>query len=600
MADAPGIRYTLQPHSISQHLFAVTIDIPAHDTNILLLTLPAWIPGSYLIRDFAKNIGEFSATANDVPISWHKTDKQSWSLLTGGQACQIQYTVYAFDLSVRSAYLCDEYGFINGTSAFMQVAGFTDRPHHVTCKNATTANVAAWCLRTGMPAHKVDQQGFGEYIAENYQALTDYPLLFGQFIEHCFTHLDIDFSLIFTGELPLDLLRMERDLKPILAEHINMFATPPPVDKYMFITLLAEQGYGGLEHMNSTVLLFPRWDLPQVGESPEISTSYRDFLALCSHEFLHTWHVKRIRPEGFEQYQLAQECYTEQLWIYEGFTSFYDDVALVRSGVIPPEQYLEILGKNITRIMRNPGRFKQSTAESSFDAWTRFYQQDANSINHIVSYYTKGGLIALCLDVYLRTQTGDTKNLDDVMRYLWQNYGLTGQGTPNNIVEIAVQAVAGIDCSALLKALVHQPGDLPLAESLTNIGVRMNLAYAENSDDVGGKPSKTGHRNNLGINVAAADLGLKVTQVREGGSGDQAGMQVNDHLIAINDWVVNKNNLHRILQHLNNSAVITLVRDGRLLTINATINSSLPDTCYLTISDETKFNHWLGLHSKSV
>lgn len=595
MVNAPGIRYTLQPQSISQHLFAVTIHIPAHDTANLVLSLPAWIPGSYLIRDFAKNIGEFTVVADSAEVTWQKLDKQQWSLSTNGQACQVRYTVYAFDLSVRSAYLCDEYGFINGTSAFMHVAGFEHAPHYVTCINSTSCTTKAWQLRTGMPSIAIDSNGFGQYVAEDYHALIDYPVLFGQIIEHNFSHQGIDFSIVFTGVLPLDLKRMEGHLKPILAQHIGMFESTPPVDKYLFITLLAEQGYGGLEHMNSTVLLFPRWDLPQLGENPEINPSYRDFLALCSHEFLHTWHVKRIRPEGFEQYQLAQECYTEQLWIYEGFTSFYDDVALARAGVIPPSQYLEILAKSITRIMRNPGRFKQSTSESSFDAWTRFYQQDANSNNHIVSYYTKGGLIALCLDVYLRTQTDNAKSLDDIMRYLWQHHGITRVGTPNNVIETAIRAIANVDCSPLINALVHQAGELPLVETLATIGVIMNFAYAENSDDVGGKPTTTGHSKSLGINIATAELGVRVTQVREGGNGDRAGMQVNDRLVAINDWVVNKNNLHRIMQQASEQTTISLVRDGRLLNLNATINSALPDTCYLTIGDADKLNQWLGL-----
>ncbi|WP_164084704.1 M61 family metallopeptidase [Alteromonas flava] len=598
MSDIAPIVYQLNPESKSQHLFAVRVAIPEQQQPTLTLSMPAWIPGSYMIRDFSKNIGEFSARdEHGRSLEWHKTDKQTWRIGTQGKACVVTYKVYAFDLSVRSAYLNDEYGFINGTSAFMAVHGAEATPCLIHLE-LDPDRFVEWKIVTGMPCEQADKLGIGIYSARNYQQLIDYPILFGKFIQSTFRVDELEAVLVFTGDLPLDLVRMSNDLTPILRQHMQMFADTPPIEKYWFITLLTEQGFGGLEHTNSTVLMFPRWDLPLAREDQTTdakSESYRDFLALCSHEFLHTWHVKRTKPAIFSTYHLDKESYTNQLWIYEGFTSFYDDLALARAKAITPEQYLSMVAKNITRLLRNPGRLKQSAAESSYDAWTRFYQQDANSINHIVSYYTKGGLIALCLDIYLRRQSQGKYSLDDVMRHLWQSFGKKSIGTPDNVIHKIVESLLGSAPDKLLHEWVYQAGELPLAESLAEIGATLHLSHAQDFDDLGGKAPSAGMQNGLGITVKPAETGLIVQQVREGSNACRAGLQVGDRLLACNQWVVNKINLTRLLKHANECIELTLIRDGRLLSVDCQLEAATPDTAHIELTDRTRFAEWLGI-----
>lgn len=590
------VHYHLSPYSISQHLFKVTVSVPAIAQSTVDLSLPAWIPGSYMIRDFAKNIGLTQALGpNGESLDVEKRSKQQWRVTSNGNAFSFSYVVYAFDLSVRSAYMDDEMGFINGTSAFVQVDTLDDYQCQVTLAKGHEAACQNWRVRTAMPCSSHDGDGYGDYTADDYQALIDYPILFGHFCEHSFDHEGIRFSLIFSGDTPLDLTRMETDLKPILTQQIALFNDKPPIDEYLFITLLTESAFGGLEHMNSTVLMYSRWDLPLIGESANMTPGYRDFLALCSHEFLHTWHVKRTRPQPFEQYQLDAESYTEQLWIYEGFTSFYDDVALARSGVITPESYLEMLGKNLTRLIRTAGRFKQSAAESSFDAWTRFYQQDANSINHIVSYYTKGGFIALCLDVYLRQQSNNSVSLDSIMERLWKQYGKVGKGTPDDVIEQLIQQTIQQDASALIDQLVRQSGELPLSDTFAAIGVELHLSHVNSIDDLGGKAPTQPITTTLGINVKVADTGVIVTQVREMGNGCRAGLQTGDKLIAVNQWAVNTQNLARLVSVAKDDITLSVLRGGRLLTLQTTIQPTIAEIAYLTIKDATTFHQWLGI-----
>jgi predicted metalloprotease with PDZ domain len=594
MINKPSIHYSILPFSSSQHLFEVCIEISDNSIDELTFSLPAWIPGSYMIRDFAKNIGEISAKSiAGTALNLQKLDKQRWKLATGGKHCRVRYLVYAFDLSVRSAYLNDEYGFINGTSAFLKIEEISNANYTVSILNGDKNAFANWQIATSMPAESTDASGFGTYFVESYEQLIDFPILFGHFVKHKFEQSGIDFEMVYTGSAPIDTQRIATDLKPILKQHVDMFDSPPPVNKYLFITLVTDKGYGGLEHRDSTVLMFSRWDLPIIGDNTEKSQSYRDFLALCSHEFLHTWHVKRTRPKVLLSPDLKGEVYTDQLWIYEGFTSFYDDLALARSEAITPQQYLSILGKNITRVLRNPGRHKQSVAESSFDAWTRFYQQDANSINHIVSYYTKGGLIALCLDIYIREHS--KYSLDDVMRALWEQHGKEETGTDDDSVAKIIAQFVPIE--EQLNSWVYSPGELPLAEMLEKIGVGYHQRFTSNIKDTGGETSSSDDLISLGLNIAAQATGVSVTQVRQDSPACHAGIHVNDLLIAIDGWQITENNLYRLAASNRDKSMVDihLLRDGRLLTTSFNLNSQTPDTCYLTIENEAKLRQWLGL-----
>jgi predicted metalloprotease with PDZ domain len=342
----------------------------------------------------------------------------------------------------------------------------------------------------------------------------------------------------------LDMHRLETDLKRVCEMQIALFeprAKKSPVDRYVFMTVAVGDGYGGLEHRASTALICNRGDLPVTGR-PELSDGYRTYLGLCSHEYFHTWNVKRIKPAAFAPYDLSQENYTPLLWLFEGFTSYYDDLMLVRSGLITVSDYFTLLGKTIGGVMRGSGRLKQSVAESSFDAWVKYYRQDENSPNAIVSYYQKGSLVALAFDLSIREQTAGRKSLDDVMRLLWQRYGRDfyhgkARGIEESEVEALFAEATGADLKKLFREGVHGTRDLPLETLLEPFGVTLATDVATN-----GAVAKS----TLGARVrGGADCVLAA--VHENSAAQKAGLSAGDVLVAIDGLRVTGSNLEALL-----------------------------------------------------
>ncbi len=374
-----------------------------------VFSLPAWIPGSYMIREFARNIVRIRAEADGVPCALEKLDKHTWraAAVRGARVLSVHYQVYAWDLSVRTAHLDTTHGFFNGTSVFLAVAGRSDAPCVVTIERPEGEIGRDWKLVTALPPeHGRPGQAcrFGRFRAADYDELIDHPVEMGRFTLARFEAAGVPHDIALTGRHDCDLERLCADLRRVCEWQIALFGTPAPVDYYVFLTMVVGEGYGGLEHRASTALICSRAELPWKGMEG-LPEGYKSFLGLCSHEYFHTWNVKRIKPAAFTPYDLARENHTRLLWAFEGFTSYYDDLALVRSGVIGIDDYLGLLGKTIANVLRGSGRLKQSVAESSFDAWTKYYRQDENAPNAIVSYYAKGALIALALDLQLRAGT---------------------------------------------------------------------------------------------------------------------------------------------------------------------------------------------------
>jgi predicted metalloprotease with PDZ domain len=306
--------------------------------------------------------------------------------------------------------------------------------------------------------------------------------------------------------------------------------------------------------------------------------------------------VKRIKPNVMVKPDLSKESYTNQLWIYEGFTSFYDDVTLARVGTIPAQKYLDIVAQNISRLLQNAGRFKQSAAESSFDAWTKFYKQDASATNNIVSYYTKGGIISLGLDLLLREQSGDKVCLDDVMRVLWQQYGKDESGTPDNVIQTLCKAHFDIDVSDYLNRVVYHTDDVELEALVQRIGIALRTRAKVSSEDKGGLSLKAPMKRQLGATLKPAQLGLTVAQVFEGLAAMHAGILLNDNIIAINGHVVSQGKLQRILDTtLESTAEVSLIRDGQLLNVTLPVMEARKDMAFFEINDADVFNHWLGV-----
>ena len=599
-----NIQYTVDLFNPHAHIFKVTLEINSPDKTGQILSLPAWIPGSYMIRDFAKNIISINAHSNKKTIKLEKTDKSTWKAEILNAPLIIEYEVYAWDLSVRSAHFDMTHAFFNGTSMFLMPHGFENEAVTVNIKNSQNTNYSSWHVSTSLVKKDVNPSGFGTYQASNYDELIDHPVEIGTFSEINFVVENTNHKMSLTGIHRADEERLKQDLTKICQTHSTMFGELPELEKYIFLTMVTGDGYGGLEHRSSTSLMCSRDDLPLTTEPDEPGEKYRNFLGLCSHEYFHTWNIKRIKPEGFLPYNLSTETYTRQLWAFEGITSYYDELALVRSGVISVASYLELIGQTITRVLRGKGRFNQSIAESSFEAWTKFYKQDESAPNTIVSYYAKGALLALCLDLTIRKCSKGKKSLDDVMRYLWNNYGKKSIGLKEGEIENIVSKISGTDLKEFFNKYLYGTEELPLEELLSEVGIKFNLRPTTSVEDKGGKISSDKNQHNpvsSGARFADNISGAKITQVFSKESAEQAGLSAGDVIIAIDNLQINKATIDKIINSysVNDEITVHAFRRDELNTFKLKLNASELTTCYLQINDspsteqKEKQNKWL-------
>jgi predicted metalloprotease with PDZ domain len=585
------------------HLFEVKLSIPEPDPDGQRLSLPAWIPGSYMIRDFAKNIVRLSANSGAGPLAHRKLDKSSWQLAPATGPVTVVYEVYAWDLSVRSAHFDTTHAYFNGTSLFLQVRGQEKRRCIVEIDGDGSPEVEGWQVATSMASLPCPPALMGRFQADAYADLIDHPVEIGKLARIDFDVADVTHGIAIYGRQNADLRRLAGDLTRICRQHVKLFGELP-VDRYLFLVMTVGEGYGGLEHGHSTSLLCSRKELPAPGEAA-VSKEYRRFLGLCSHEYFHLWNVKRIQPEVLQNPSLAEEVHTTLLWVFEGFTSYYDELALVRSGCIDAESYLELLAETVTRVMRSPGRFKQSVAESSFDAWTKFYKQDENAPNAIVSYYGKGALVALALDLTLRLETGNRCSLDDMMRVLWSDYGKPGLGVSEGTVEGIAESVSGLDLQAFFRHAVHGTEDLPLAELLARIGVELRLRPAKAPDDFGGvfkdDAEPPARPNHLGVRLKPGSA--VITHVIEGGAAWNAGLSAGDELLAVDGIRTNGANLTELIKYKEpaRDVVVHLFRRDELMQFPLRVQPAPEDTCELRLMDDISEpvralrDDWLGL-----
>jgi len=511
--SSSAIAYAIVAKDLAGHLFRVTLTVRAPDPGGQVFALPAWIPGSYMIREFSRNIVTIGAEAGGQPVALTKLDKHTWQAAPCEGALTLVYDVYAWDLSVRAAHLDQTHAFFNGTSVFLRVLGQEQQAHEVDIVRPPDPGCKHWRVATALPELAAKRYGFGTYRAASYKA-------------HGVPH-----DIVITGRVPnLDLARLSKDLKAICETQIAFFEPKTkraPMQRYVFLTLAVGDGYGGLEHRASTALICARADLPTTATpaGAPVGEGYLKFLGLCSHEYFHTWNVKRIKPAVFAPYDLQVENYTPLLWLFEGFTSYYDDLMLVRAAIIDEATYFKLLGKTVGSVLRGSGRNKQSVAESSFDAWGKYYRQDENAPNAIISYYTKGSLIALAFDLTIRAKTAGKKSLDDVMLALWQRFGrdfypAAGRGVTPAEVEALFDDISGLRLKSFFERYIRGTDDLPLAKLLAPFGVKFSDVRKT------AKPS-------LDVNLGRDGADVKLASVHEGGAAHSAGLSAGDVLVAI-------------------------------------------------------------------
>jgi predicted metalloprotease with PDZ domain len=589
--DTP-VHYRIVGQNPGAHLFEVTCAVADPEPQGQCLSLPAWIPGSYMIRDFAKHIVELKAECDGRAVVVEKQDKDTWRCAPCQGVLVVRYRVYAWDPSVRAAHLDTTHGFFNGTSMFL-------RPHDREQRTCLVDIIAPageayrdWRVATALASEDAaPPYGFGRYHATDYDELVDHPVEMGSFTLATFEASSVPHDVAITGRHDANLARLCRDLQTICEHHIRFFGAPAPMERYVFLITAVGEGYGGLEHRASTSLLIGRDHLPREEDAP-VDEGYRTFLGLASHEYFHTWNVKRIKPAAFVPYDLSREAYTRQLWAFEGITSYYDDLALVRSGLITIDSYLELLGQTITRVWRTPGRMRQSVAESSFDAWTKFYRQDENAPNAIVSYYAKGALIALALDLTLRRETGGDKSLDDVMRALWERYGRGGAGVPEGGVERMTAEVAGLDLASFFAQALDGTADLPLAPLLAEVGIQLQLRPAESESDKGGKAvgksvETLARRAVLGVRLAEG-AEAKLAHVFDGGAAQAAGLSAGDVIVSLNGLRVTRVSLDKLLARYRpgEHARVHAFRRDELMEFHVTLQPAPADTCVLALDGD--------------
>ena len=560
-----AVHYRIEAASLHAHLWRVTLTI-ARPAAMQTLRLPVWIPGSYMVREFAKHLQHLQCRQGQKTLAVTQLDKATWQLSCDTtQALQVQYEVYAFDNSVRTSWLDSARGFFNATSLCLMAEGAADLPHAL--ELVRHPHMAGWNVATGLPPVAVDKAGFGRYQAAHYDELADCPVEMGAFWSGTFKACGVPHRLVVAGALPsFDGERLLRDAQKICETQLRFWhaggdaaatVSPKqvPFGHYVFMLNVVDDSYGGLEHRNSTALIAARRDLPRVGEA-NTSEGYTTLLGLISHEYFHTWNVKRLRPAEFARYDYAQENYTELLWFFEGFTSYYDDLLLRRAGLIDDTVYFKLLTKTINQVLQAPGRAVQTVAQASFDAWVKYYRQDENTANATVSYYTKGALVALCLDLSLRAEGHTT--LDAVMRGLWQRCA-AGPMAEADLLAV-LHELSGRSWTKEIKAWVHSTRELPLKALLQAQQLQVHEDAAQMAQS-------------LGLRAAEAGGTVTVKVVLRGGAAEAAGFAAGDEWLGLEvgargqqgAWRLNKLDDLALLLGTERRATALVSRDKRLL-----------------------------------
>ena len=558
MFSAAGsmITHSITIADANAHQFRVTLSVPQPAPR-QRLSLPVWIPGSYLVREFARHVSGLQAHVGERPIALEQVDKTSWVAPCDGRAAlTVTYLVYAFDASVRTAFLDASRGFFNGTSLCLRVEGRDAEPQRVRLHGLPRA----WDVATTLPV--VAGAGKGVYQAADYDELVDHPVELGAFWHGGFVARGIAHEFVVVGALPdFDGDRLLADTRRICEAEIDFWhasgrnrraggGPAVPFKRYLFLLNAVDEGHGGLEHRSSTALIASRRQLPQRDQAG-VTEGYVNLLGLIAHEYFHSWNVKRLRPAEFARIDYTRENYTELLWFFEGFTSYYDDLFLVRAGLIDAGRYLALVAKTVSGVLATPGRQTQTLAQASHDAWIKYYRSDENTPNATISYYAKGSLVALALDLSLRA--GALGSLDDVMRHLWN----TSQGGAISRADIAAAlcSVSGRSFGKELAAWVDGVHDLPLPALLHGFGVDWQV-----------QPATLAQR--LGLRVSESALtGVRVTHVLRGGAAQQAGLAAGDEILALGDWRLRRLDDALRLLAPGVAAPLLISRDQRLLTL---------------------------------
>ncbi|MGH1396945.1 MAG: M61 family metallopeptidase [Trichormus sp.] len=570
----PTIYYQVAMPQPETHLFEINLQIVNHTSSILDLKMPVWTPGSYLVREYAKNLQDFVAFAGEKPLSWRKVSKNHWQINTANVSeIAIKYRIFANELSVRTNHLDSTHGYFNGAALFLRLVGCDNLPIRVT----VIPPYPQWRVTTALP--KIPDKS-NTFYAADFDTLVDSPFEVGEHQLYQFDVLGKPHELAIWGQGNFQVQPLISDIQKIVQIEAEMFGGLP-YDRYVFLLHLFAQAYGGLEHKNCCSLIYQRFGF-------RTQDKYERFIQLLAHEFFHLWNVKRIRPKALEVFNYDQESYTPSLWFCEGTTSYYDLLIPLRAGIYDAKCYLNYWSKEITRFLTTPGRKVQSLAESSFDAWIKLYRPDANSGNSQMSYYLKGEMVSLLLDLLIRARHRNRLSLDDVMRQMWQEFGLPEIGYTPQQLQAIIESVAGVNLTEFFAAYIDGTEELPFNEYLEPFGLRL---VTDKEDEP-----------YLGIKVHT-DNGREMIKFVEAGSPAQlAGIDAGDELLAIAGIKVTSHQLSDRLKDYqpNDTIQLTIFHQDELRTVSVTLGQPRP-TKYQVVPiqnadslQQENFAGWLG------
>ncbi len=545
------IRYTLSFPAPQTHYVEITATVPTGRRADVDLMMAVWTPGSYLVREYARNVEAVTAAGPDGrALDVDKSKKNHWRIATGGApSITLKYRLYCREMSVRTNWVESDFAMINGAPTFITLADLSPRPHEVIINPAPSWRRSVTALpEMGGGAHR--------YRAPDYDTLVDSPIVVGNPAVYDFVVDGKPHSLVDVGEGGVfDGARAAKDLETIVKEDRRLWGFLP-YDRYVFFNMITESG-GGLEHKNSTVLMTNRW-------TTRTRRAYLSWLELASHEYFHAWNVKRLRPVELGPFNYEDENITRSLWIAEGFTDYYAELQVHRAGLATRDEYLEGLSNAIEALQTTPGRLVQSAEMASFDAWIKYYRPDENSPNTSISYYTKGTVIAFLLDARIRKQTA--KSLDDVMRAEYERFSGAKGYTPEEF-RLEAEKVTGISLKQFWDTAAESTAELDYSEALDTFGLRFRPVPPQVAD----RPAKVW----LGITTRNDNGRLLVTQVQRGSPADVAGINVDDEILAIDDFRVRADRFeNRLEQYKAGDRVSVLVaRREQLLKVDVPLAS---------------------------
>ncbi len=551
------IRYNVAIPHPSTHLATIEMCITDIQEDSITLAMPVWTPGSYMVREFSRHINSLKAYAGDKRLPIDKYAKNKWKLATQGMdTLTIEYEVYAFELTVRTSYISEDFFILNGASLFLYIEHYQHISHYA----SITAPYFAEIVSTLKYAED-------SYFAQNYDTLVDHPILGGDFDITSYIAGNVEHYLYILGKGNYHLPKLKEDLQKITTYEIKVMGGMP-CDKYHFYIINTDKIYGGLEHCCCSVNMVPRFNYDK--------DNYLSTISLLAHEYFHLWNIKTIRPQSLQSFDYSEENYTRLLWFVEGITSFFDDYFVYKAGISTLQEYLAIVAKNINTTLNNAGNSIQSLGDASFDAWIKYYRQNENAPNTQVSYYVKGSVVALALHLYLLQHSDGEKGMDDIMSYFYQKYITSPQiGYTYTSIITWVKECTGIDIVDFLEKYVEDVQELPLDEYLQFAGISL--------------VDNTVAKNTLGIQLQYSSNQCMITYVDRRYPAYLHGLQYGDEIIAIDGYRIIDASWEKRWDTTpqGNVVKLTISRLGTLREVAIPMEKSRHRDCSLHIHNET-------------